>query len=193
MLGLITRMDSLRTRLQRQKDELQLALRQVRQLSIQDELTTLPNRRHMAELISIEQARQQRSGQSMSLAMIDIDLFRRINDTYGHAGGDLVLKTFAQFSRNSLRPSDTLARWGGEEFLLLLPETCAEDAMLCVERMRVHFARMSADAIAPGLHVTFSAGVSTCVGTDNLDDTIERANQAMCRAKVQGRNCTVLG
>ena len=191
--ALVSRMAVLRLRLARQKADLKLAQEQIRVLATQDELTSLPNRRHMTELMLTEKARQQRNGRVLSVAMIDIDHFKRINDTYGHTGGDLVLKTFSQFSRASLRPSDTLARWGGEEFLLLLPDTSGEDAMLCVERMRIHFARMSADAISPGLHVTFSAGVSACRASDSLEDAVERADQAMHRAKAQGSNCSVLG
>lgn len=193
VLALVSRMAALRSRLCKQQSELTTALNQIMVLATQDELTALPNRRYMTELMVIEKARQERNGRVMSVAMIDIDFFKRINDTYGHTGGDLVLKTFAQFSTASLRPADALARWGGEEFLLLLPETSVEDAMLCVERMRLHFTRMSADAIAPGLHVTFSAGVSGCKAGDPLEDTIERADQAMHRAKMQGRNRTVLG
>lgn len=192
ILSLIEHLSVLRTRLVKQRGELKQAQAQIRMLAIQDELTTLPNRRHMNELIGMERARQQRSGRVMSVAMLDIDHFKRINDSYGHTGGDLVLKTFAQFSRDGLRPTDILARWGGEEFLLLLPETSAEDALLCVARMRAHFARMSSDAIAPGLQVTFSAGISACRASDSLEDAVELADQAMARAKAQGRNCSVL-
>jgi len=186
-------MSGLRNRLRKQREDLHAAQKQVRVLSTQDELTGLPNRRHMNSLMTIEKSRQQRNGRVLSLVLIDIDFFQRINDTYGDTGGDLVLKTFAQFSRASLRPSDTLARWGGEEFLLMLPETSAHDAMLCVERMRTHFARMSADAIAPGLHVTFSAGVSGSQSDDDVDGAVLRASQALQRAKEQGRNCAALG
>ena len=128
----------------------------------------------------------------MSVALLDIDFFKRINDTYGHSGGDLVLKTFAQLTRDSLRSTDVMGRWGGEEFLLMLPDTSAADAAQCVERMRSQLARLSADAIAPGLRVTFSAGVAEVGGVDELETAIEHADQAMYRAKVQGRNCTVV-
>jgi diguanylate cyclase len=189
---LVTRMSLLRSRLREQKASLEKALMQIRLLATQDELTGLSNRRHMNELMVIEKSRQARSGQAMSVVMIDIDLFKRINDTYGHHGGDLVLKTFAQVIRRGLRAVDVLGRWGGEEFLLLLPDTPLSEAELCVERMRTNLARLGADAIAPGLRVTFSAGISLCPPDTPLEAAIDRADQAMYRAKTQGRNCTVL-
>ena len=142
--------------------------------------------------MAVEKARQRRTGQPMAVALLDIDYFKRINDTYGHAGGDLVLKTFAQLTRDSLRGTDVLGRWGGEEFLLMLPGTSVTEAAQGVERMRNQLARHSADAMAPGLRVTFSAGVAEVGSTDDLDVAVERADQAMYRAKVQGRNCTVM-
>ena len=189
---LTARMAAIRARMRAQKADLQHALEQIRLLATRDELTGLSNRRHMNELMAIEKARQRRTGQPMSVALLDIDFFKRINDTYGHTGGDLVLKTFAQLTRDSLRTTDVMGRWGGEEFLLMLPDTTATDAAACVERMRKQLARLSADAIAPGLRVTFSAGVADVTSTDELETAIERADQAMYRAKVQGRNCTVV-
>jgi diguanylate cyclase (GGDEF)-like protein len=189
---LTARMAAIRSRMRAQKADLQHALEQIRLLATRDELTGLSNRRHMNELMAIEKARQRRTGQPMSVALLDIDFFKRINDTYGHSGGDLVLKTFAQLTRDSLRSTDVMGRWGGEEFLLMLPDTTAADAAQCVERMRSQLARLSADAIAPGLRVTFSAGVAEVGGVEELETAIEHADQAMYRAKVQGRNCTVV-
>lgn len=189
---LTARMAVIRARLRGQKADLEHALAQIRLLASRDELTGLSNRRHMNELMAIEKARQRRTGQPMAVAVLDIDWFKRINDTYGHGGGDLVLKTFAQLTRDSLRTTDVMGRWGGEEFLLMLPDTTATDAMACVERMRTQLARLSADAIAPGLRVTFSAGVAAVNSADEFEVAIERADRAMYRAKVQGRNCTVV-
>jgi diguanylate cyclase (GGDEF)-like protein len=192
-VGLLTsRMAAMRARLHAQRADLEHALEQIRLLATRDDLTGLSNRRHMNELMAVEKARQRRTGQPMAVALLDIDFFKRINDTYGHAGGDLVLKTFAQLTRDSLRNTDVMGRWGGEEFLLLLPGTRAEEALQGVERMRSQLARLSADAIAPGLRVTFSAGVTEIARGDELEAAIERADQAMYRAKVQGRNCSVM-
>ncbi|CAN7536549.1 GGDEF domain-containing protein [Rhizobacter sp. LjRoot28] len=189
---LTSRMAGLRQRLHQQKRELEHALEQIRLLARQDELTGLSNRRHMVELMAIEKARQRRTGQPLSVALLDIDWFKRINDTYGHGGGDLALKTFAQLTRDSLREVDVMGRWGGEEFLVILPDTTATEAAACVERMRGRLASLSADAIAPGLRVTFSGGVAELMPIEEVEAGVERADRAMYRAKVQGRNCTVV-
>jgi diguanylate cyclase (GGDEF)-like protein len=188
---LSARMSALRARLGRQRQELADALEQIRLLATRDELTGLVNRRHMVTLLGAEQLRQQRSGHTMSLVLLDIDLFKRVNDQHGHAAGDAVLKGFAQVAQDQLRASDTLARWGGEEFLLMLPETSVDVAQACIERMRERLARASFDAVAPGHVVTFSAGIASCAASDELVAAIDRADQAMYRAKTQGRNCTV--
>jgi diguanylate cyclase (GGDEF)-like protein len=127
----------------------------------------------------------------MCLVLLDIDLFKRINDTHGHQAGDIVLRRFAAAGRATLRASDVLARWGGEEFLLMLPDTTPTQAIACVERIRRSVAQLAFDDIAPGLTVTFSAGLSLCTGENQLEAAIEGADQAMYRAKTQGRNCTV--
>jgi diguanylate cyclase len=196
--ALSVRMGALRGRLKAQKDalgvqkaELEQALEQIRLLATQDELTGLFNRRHMTALLDHQRAQQQRSGVPICLVLIDIDLFKRINDTHGHQAGDTVLRRFAQAGRGALRASDVLARWGGEEFLLMLPDTTAAQALVCVERLRASVANLCFDDIAPGLAVTFSAGLSLCADADRLDTAIEAADQAMYRAKTQGRNCTV--
>ena len=188
--ALSLRMGTLRNRLREQKHELERALQQILAFATRDDLTGLTNRRHMAELMGAERARQQ-SGEPMSVVLIDIDLFKRINDTLGHNAGDAVLRKFAQAGRQALRSSDVLARWGGEEFLMMLPATPPAQALVCVERLRVALAQTSFDSVAPDLRVTFSAGVSICAANDTLEASIERADQAMYLAKTQGRNCTV--
>jgi diguanylate cyclase (GGDEF)-like protein len=186
------RMGAMRARLQEQKLELQRAVEQIGQLATRDELTGLVNRRHMATLMQTEQARQRRDASKMTLAMLDIDHFKRINDNHGHQAGDAVLKAFAEVSRNSLRGTDVLARWGGEEFLLMLPATNPQQALRSIERLREGVARLSFDTIAAGLTVTFSAGLSPCDDDAPMQACIERADQAMYKAKVTGRNRSVL-
>jgi diguanylate cyclase len=189
---LSVRMSRLRARLSDQKHALAQALEQIRLLATRDELTGLVNRRHMGTLMATEQARQRRTGQALSLVLIDIDLFKRVNDQHGHAAGDAVLKAFADAALKGLRVSDVLSRWGGEEFLLMLPDTGEAPAQQCVERMRALLAQVNFDAVAPGLAVTFSAGLALCGHDEALDAAIERADQAMYRAKTAGRNCTVV-
>jgi len=189
--ALSIRMGALRLRLRLQKAELEASLAQIRLLATQDELTGLVNRRHMMELLRAERARQQRTGRGASLVLIDLDHFKRINDGLGHQIGDAVLRTFADSVVHGLRETDVLARWGGEEFLLMLPETEASEALQTVQRMRDSLMPLAFEAIAPGLELTFSAGLATCRPGDSIEAVIDQADQAMYRAKQAGRNCTV--
>jgi diguanylate cyclase (GGDEF)-like protein len=191
--ALSVRMGTLRDRLRTQKLELEASLQRIRLLATQDELTGLANRRHVLALLKAEQARQQRTGQPLSLVLLDLDHFKRVNDAYGHQAGDVVLKGFAEAARSTLRGSDVLSRWGGEEFLLMLPDTGLEEAERCVDRMRQGVAQVTFDSVTRGLQITFSAGLTVCRAGETLEAAIERADQAMYRAKRQGRNCTVSG
>jgi diguanylate cyclase (GGDEF)-like protein len=185
------RMGTLRARLKAQKDELAQALEQIRLLATQDELTGLYNRRHMAALLARAHADGRATAAPLSLVLMDLDLFKRINDTHGHQVGDAVLRRFAAAGRAALRSSDVLARWGGEEFLLMLPGATPEQALQCVARIRARLAEVSFDDVAPGLQVTFSAGLSRCAADQSLEVAIEQADHAMYRAKTAGRNCTM--
>jgi len=182
----------IRNKLRQQKAQLEGALAQNRLLATQDELTGLSNRRHMTNLMVAERARQQRSRTPISMVLMDIDHFKRINDGCGHQAGDQVLQIFADVITHGLRAGDALARWGGEEFLLMLPGTSAEDALVCVERMRGQLAARSFEHIAPKLTVTFSAGIGVCGVDDRTDTIVERADRAMYQAKTAGRNRTVV-
>ena len=193
MALLSIRLAGMRQHLHRQNAALSSALEQIQRLATRDDLTGLVNRRHMSELLAAEKARHDRTGHSTSLVLIDIDLFKRVNDDHGHAAGDAVLKAFAETAAVGLRASDVLARWGGEEFLLMLPATEALPALRCVERIRGRLAGVSFDHLQPGLKVTFSAGLSVLEAADTVHTLVERADQAMYQAKRSGRNCTVRG
>lgn len=185
---LSVRMGRLRSLLQRQKADLEHALQQNRLLSTLDELTGLINRRHIGATLRGEHERQRRGGEPMSVALIDIDFFKRVNDAYGHAAGDTVLRAFAQLASKSLRAVDTAARWGGEEFLIVMPSTGTDEAKRVIERLRKDFATMKFSTIDEFLRATFSAGVATHVDTESIDGFIERADQYMYSAKAAGRN-----
>ncbi|MEO8153841.1 MAG: GGDEF domain-containing protein [Rhizobacter sp.] len=185
-------LSAIRTKLRLQKVQLDSALAQNRLLATQDELTGLSNRRHMTALMVTERARQQRNRNPISMVLMDIDHFKRINDRCGHQAGDQVLQIFADVITHGLRAGDALARWGGEEFLLMLPNTAADDALVCVERMRSQLAARSFEHIAPALAVTFSAGIGVCAIEDRIEAIVERADRAMYRAKTGGRNRTVV-
>lgn len=185
---LAMRVTFLRDLLTRQRTELMQALHRISQLATRDELTGLPNRRAMLEHLATETARQARLKQPLVVALIDLDHFKLINDAHGHAGGDRVLRGFAHRVESELRGADVMARWGGEEFLLMLPDTSIESAQQCLERLRERLRLSPFDEVAPGLQLTFSAGVTGCLGQGDIESAIERADQAMYRAKQAGRN-----
>lgn len=189
-LAMISRdVRTMRKRQLQQRVGLQTALDQLHEASQRDSLTGLFNRHHMTQLLNHEIKRFARQGRSFSLAVIDIDHFKAINDQFGHAVGDEVLKTFARLSVEHLPPADALARWGGEEFLLLLPEQGVYEAMGTVDRLRQHIENHDWGQITPGLAVRFSAGVTDHRLIEEPDHHIvERADHALYQAKAHGRN-----
>ncbi len=157
---------------------------EVAYLASHDSLTNALTRRHMNEVCATELARSQRSGRSMALLVMDLDHFKVINDTQGHQRGDQVLVDFVTMVNGLLRRPDQLGRFGGEEFVALLPETSLQEAMAVAERIR-------AACMAPGPlpRCTVSIGVSTNLdASDSVDTVIARADAAMYRAKAKGRN-----
>jgi diguanylate cyclase (GGDEF)-like protein len=180
-------MSKLRARLKTQKDELLTALDTIRTLATIDELTKLANRRHMNELLAQEERRRDAARGPTCIAVLDIDFFKRINDSFGHAAGDSVLRDFAQATRAELREGDALARWGGEEFLLMLPNTTPANARAVLERMRARVAALEPCDSAAG-HVSFSAGLSIWHPDEPIVETVNRADKALYAAKVAGRN-----
>ena len=185
---LAMRVTFLRDLLTQQRAELTQALARISQLATRDELTGLPNRRAMLEHLATETARQARLKRPLAVALIDLDHFKLINDVHGHAGGDQVLRGFAHRVESELRGADMMARWGGEEFLLMLPDTSIEAAQQCLERLRERLRLSPFDEVTPGLRLTFSAGVTGCLGQGDIESAIERADQAMYRAKRAGRD-----
>lgn len=157
----------------------------------EDKLTGLPNRRAFDEALFDALTRARRSGQPLSLAIIDIDHFKRVNDTWSHAVGDEAIKLIADIVREQIRVTDTPARWGGEEFTLLLPDTGAADAFTLCERVRLAIAEYDCRHIAPGLSLTVSMGL---VQVDPFaeDKLLSQADRALYQAKNQGRNQVVM-
>jgi diguanylate cyclase (GGDEF)-like protein len=181
-------MSKLRARLKRQKEELLSAVSTIRTLATVDELTSLANRRHMNEVLGAEERRQSAGRKPVCIALLDIDFFKSINDRYGHAGGDAVLRTFAGAVRDELRADDVLARWGGEEFLLMLPDTELNEATRVLNRMAERVGAMRISELDRELTITFSAGLVERCGGEPFADTISRADRAMYIAKSSGRN-----
>ncbi len=185
-------LSTMRQKLRQHRDELAQALETNRLLAIRDELTGLHNRRHVFELMQLELQRAERSGRPLCLALIDIDHFKRVNDQHGHAQGDAVLRVFAATASAALRDTDTLGRWGGEEFIVMLPETTADSALGVLVRVHRQMAGVRFDAFDAGLRVSFSAGIAVCQPGETLAAAIERADQAMYAAKQAGRDRSVV-
>jgi diguanylate cyclase (GGDEF)-like protein len=127
------------------------------------------------------------------IALLDIDFFKHINDRHGHAAGDAVLRRVARLLRGGLREGDVLARWGGEEFLLLLPDTAPERALARLECMRADVAAAAVTDIDPALRISFSGGLSVRHGAEPFSATINRADKALYRAKSSGRDRVLVG
>ncbi len=170
------------TRMAQLLRQVEAQARQLRDLARIDELTGLPNRRAWtAELpVCIERAR--REGKALSVAMLDLDYFKRFNDTYGHQAGDQLLRGAATAWREKLRLTDQIARYGGEEFIVVLPTADGAQARVVLERLRP----------ATPAGQTFSAGVAAWDGVETSEELVARADRALYRAKGEGRNRTVI-
>ena len=183
---------NMRTRVKTQKIALEQALTHIKEMAARDELTGLPNRRRMMTLLQEHATRHGRGGPRFYVCIIDLDHFKSINDTYGHAAGDAVLRAFASQAQQVLRTTDMIGRWGGEEFLLLLPETPPGDPTLGVARLREVLAGLPASPALPDLRVRFSAGFARYEEGEPIDQAIERADRALYAAKSAGRNRSVV-
>jgi diguanylate cyclase (GGDEF)-like protein len=181
----------LRDRLFDSNRELRRAFDQIEELAIRDELTSAFNRRFLIETLSRERSRAERQNEPFSICLVDIDNFKAINDTYGHATGDAVLKHFAVLAPRGLRGIDTFGRFGGEEFLLALPGTERQGALAVAERMRVAIERAVFPGLPEGRRVTVSAGVATYVPGEDTGALLARADKALYQAKGAGRNCVI--
>lgn len=187
---------SIRKKLAGHRSELENANAKLQELSIRDELTGLHNRRHLTDRLDQESERGRRYGHHFSVAMIDIDHFKKINDSHGHAVGDEILVNFARILRQQARlvdhlgkaPDRTLGRFGGEEFLLILPGTSLDGAVMCLERMREAVTRVPFETSAGPLSVSFSAGIAAQGPDETAEALLQRADEALYRAKDGGRN-----
>lgn len=162
----------------------------LRTLATTDELTALYNRRHISEILANEVDRAARYSNSLSLLIIDIDHFKSINDQHGHIVGDEVLQSFATLLMNLDRNTDKVGRWGGEKFMVVLPQTSADKALSFAERIRIKVAE--ADFPLQN-NVTVSIGVATYVEGDTAFSLTQRADTALYDAKNTGRNQVVVG
>lgn len=179
----------LRENLKRKNEELKAVTGKLTELASRDELTGLWNRREFMRLLQDEARRAARSQTSFCVAIIDIDNFKNVNDQHGHLVGDAVLHEMAQLLDFSRRATDSLGRYGGEEFTLLLQGAKASTATVALERTRNLVAQHDWSSIAPGLELTISAGIGGWYPGDTLTVVMNRADSALYEAKHAGRNC----
>ena len=163
-----------------------------RELSLTDELTGLYNARHFFRQVQTEVERASRYSSLLSICVLDIDHFKSYNDTYGHLSGDAVLSELGRIIRQLIRDSDSAYRYGGEEFIIILPETSCDEAARVAERIRITFFE---HAFYPEdgteVHVSISLGITGYLFGETTSDLVDRADQNMYRAKKAGRNTTV--
>jgi diguanylate cyclase len=175
--------------------ELEGELRRLSDEVSTDALTQVANRRGLAQAFDAERARIGRcgAGAGLAVALIDIDNFKKLNDSLGHAAGDVALQRLAAEVRARLRPQDTVARFGGEEFVILLPDTDAGPAQQVLTRLQRELTAALFMHDQKEVFVTFSAGVTALRGAEPLEVALERADEALYEAKRTGKNRTCIG
>ncbi|WP_286221686.1 GGDEF domain-containing protein [Marinobacter apostichopi] len=169
-------------------EQLQSEVRRERERAMTDLLTQLPNREAWQERLSFEFNRWQRYQNELTIGLLDIDLFKRINDGYGHKAGDRVLQLISRELKASLRTTDYVARYGGEEFVLMFPETGPDAALVAMEKLRQRISKLPFHFSGEPVSVTFSAGLAAFRRGDSEEAVFERADRALYLAKDSGRN-----
>lgn len=177
-----------RDQLEEKNRELSEAYDKIEQLALTDSLTGLANRRNIINLMAVEVSRCERNGGTFSLIMSDIDFFKKVNDTYGHDTGDHVLQTLANIMRENLRQQDVISRWGGEEFLIMLPYTEMEKAVAVAEKLRLAVMNTEISYTGEHFHITMTFGVSQFDKMIGVEKTIKKADDALYLGKQTGRN-----
>lgn len=162
--------------------------REIQKIATTDQLTKIFNRHSFYDFAEKEIARSERNGDAISIGMIDLDLFKKVNDKYGHATGDDVLRAVAKITSDAIRLSDIFARFGGEEFVILMPSTNLDDAYIVAERIRQS---IESYEFPKAGRVTVSIGITERQPLEKIDDTIDRADEALYEAKKTGRNRVV--
>jgi two-component system cell cycle response regulator len=176
----------------RLKDANQRLQGELESLSRKDALTGVLNRRALEEMLRQETGRSHRHGHALSLVMLDIDHFKSVNDTHGHPGGDQVLRFFAKLTSSILREEDVLFRYGGEEFVVMLPDTPLKGGLHLAERILAAVATTPFEVTGATLNITASAGVASLTAAEDGEQLIARADAALYAAKHGGRNRAVI-
>lgn len=152
-----------------------------------DPLTGIYNRRYFNEHVEVEFGRAKRYGLSFSIAMCDLDYFKVINDTYGHEGGDKILVFFANLLKEAMRKEDICVRFGGDEFVILMPQVDIDAALIALQR--IHEMYTKSDPLGNGVNVAASFGIASYTHQKNWQELMANADEALYRAKEKGRNC----
>ena len=173
---------------ERQIKALRAELDLVTALLREDPLTGALNRRGLCEGFERELSRTERQGAELSVVLLDLDNFKKLNDGYGHTTGDRALAHLTQVARKTLRPSDQFGRYGGEEFVAVLPEAGIDEAQACALRLQAALAGAPLEVAGGALPLTFSAGVARCRDQETFEQCLERADAALYAAKRAGKN-----
>ncbi|MFT5452451.1 MAG: diguanylate cyclase [Enterobacterales bacterium] len=176
------------TKTQTEAEHLKENLQQQQDRALTDPLTQLPNRHAYNERLNLEYNRWRRYNKPLCLVMGDIDLFKEVNDTYGHLAGDTALRETAKILKNGIRSTDFVARFGGEEFVILMPETKIKDATIAINQIRKSIQAQTIQEGSNIIQLTISFGVATFEKDDNFSNVFARADKALYRAKDKGRN-----
>lgn len=180
----------IRSEISEQAKELRKTVQTVNQMATLDQLTGLLNRRVMLDAMASERQLSERHNTRWCIALIDLDHFKQVNDRHGHPTGDAVLKGFADLASTHLRAVDQVGRWGGEEFLVMFPQTSLNEAHASLERLRKALNAWRLPDY-PELQMGFSAGLVQAEPDDTIDQLVERADKTMYQAKASGRNRSV--
>ncbi|WP_203140650.1 GGDEF domain-containing protein [Marinobacter mangrovi] len=178
----------LRKEVRERNQELRAAMQQIRELAHVDELTGVANRRRLMDVLTSEINRCRRSRSPLSIALLDIDHFKRINDRFGHPAGDAILRRVACSVDERMRDIDCFGRYGGEEFMMILPQTDLKGARTKAERVCQSLRETSCDSLQQGLQITASVGVAQYRDSELAEDVIQRADEALYQAKTTGRD-----
>ena len=185
-------MRKIRKKLSATNFRLNKALNTIRELAIHDDLTRAYNRRQMFEELKLEKAKADRSGGIFSIALFDLDHFKKINDTYGHLKGDDVLKHLIHSVSHEIREIDSISRYGGEEFVIIMSGSNAKGAEECVLRINNRIKDLKFPGFADSYRITISTGITTYQPVESIDELIARSDSAMYKAKSLGRNLVVI-